>query len=131
MPGVWYPGWFCGTPGWHTPLVSVSAPPPCSLRLLTLLAPSFEGSLEGCVILFPDVLPPAATLLGSLASRRPLPYLPLESTLAKVYQNKQLYLPLESPLMKNPGEGVPTRTSVPTQRMRKSARVARRSRQAR
>src|SRR5258708_36977379 len=30
-----------------------------------------------------------------------------------------------STLVKNPGEGVPTRTSVPTQRMRKSARVAR------
>src|SRR5258708_5239704 len=44
---------------------------------------------------------------------RPAPYLPLESTLAKVYQNKKLYLPLESTLVKNPGEGVPTRTSAP------------------
>jgi hypothetical protein len=30
----------------------------------------------------------------------------LESTLAKVYQNKELDLRLESTLMKNPGEGV-------------------------
>jgi hypothetical protein len=36
------------------------------------------------------------------------PQVPLESTLAKVYQNKQLYLPLESTLMKNPGRGVPS-----------------------
>ena len=32
-------------------------------------------------------------------------HLPLESTLAKVYQNKQLQLPLESTLMQKPGEG--------------------------
>src|ERR1700732_1154799 len=34
--------------------------------------------------------------------------MPLESTLAKVYQNKRLQLPLESTLMKNRGEGAPT-----------------------
>ena len=42
---------------------------------------------------------------------RPLPPLrlislfPLESTLTKVYQNNQLYPPLESTLAKNPGKG--------------------------
>src|ERR1700682_6184860 len=40
-----------------------------------------------------------------ISRSRPLPYLPLESTLAKVYQNKQLHLPLESTLVKKPGEG--------------------------
>ncbi len=40
--------------------------------------------------------------------RAALPYLPLESTLVKVYQNKQLYLPLESTLVKKPGGGGPS-----------------------
>jgi hypothetical protein len=35
------------------------------------------------------------------------PPTPLESTLVKVYENKGLYLPLESTLMKKRGRGVP------------------------
>jgi hypothetical protein len=64
-----------------------------TLRLFTLLAPIFEGSLEGRVILCLCFCRPAAprcfgsSLNHSLADLRAL-YLPLESTLAKVYQNK-------------------------------------------
>ena len=43
--------------------------------------------------------------MRQLVLSAPLPHLPLESTLAKVYQNNQLHLPLESTLMKKPGEG--------------------------
>jgi hypothetical protein len=84
--------------------------------------PELRGEPRGVRYHFPRFSPAGVTLLGSLASRRPLPYLPLESTLAKVYQNKQLYLPLESTLVKNPGEGVPIRTSAKTERMRRGSR---------
>lgn len=39
------------------------------------------------------------------AALEALQYLPLESTLTKVYQNKQLQVPLESTLVKNRGRG--------------------------
>jgi hypothetical protein len=39
--------------------------------------------------------------------------IPLQSTLAKVYQNKQLHLPLESTLVKNRGEEVVSKRKVP------------------
>src|SRR5216684_3341046 len=48
------------------------------------------------------VLQPRATNHAS----RVLPLSLLESTLAELNQNKRLYLPLESTLMKKPGEGV-------------------------
>ena len=49
--------------------------------------------------------PSSSLLFAPLDDSCALLYLPLESTLAKVYQNKQLYLSLESTLMKKQGEG--------------------------
>ena len=73
---------FCKTPGVaYPPSFSVSASTPCALRLGVILS-----------LVFPR-------------PSRTLSYLPLESTLIKVYQNKQLHLPLESTLVKNRGEG--------------------------
>jgi hypothetical protein len=56
----------------------------------------------------PGVACQVRILTHSLAAPHAALYLPLESTLAKVYQNKQLYLPLESTLVKNPGGGGPS-----------------------
>src|SRR5712692_6615572 len=69
------------TRGGIPPSFSVSASTPCALR---------RGAILSLVFPRPS---------------RPLSYLPLESTLVKVYQNKQLHLPLESTLVKNRGEG--------------------------
>lgn len=69
----------------------ISAPAPRPLHLLIL-------SLEECVTLASVFVLPFADLYALL-------YLPLESTLAKVHQNKQLHLPLESTLVRNPGRG--------------------------
>jgi hypothetical protein len=105
---------FCKTRGWGIPNASTgcrgawgtSKRPPSPLRL-------FTRSLEGCVILclyFCRPVAPrcfASSLIHSLADPCAL-YLPLESTFAKVYQNKQLHLPLESTLVKNPGGGGPS-----------------------
>src|SRR5258708_14115589 len=66
------PEMLTGYPGWHIPHnVSALASRRCLMRSPTC----------------------------SLGDLWPLLYLPLESTLAKVYQNKRLQLPLESPLM--------------------------------
>ena len=72
-----------------------SAIPRRTLRLFTRLAPSFEGSLEGRVIIFLSLCRLVApryfvsSLIQSLVDPRAL-NLPSESTLAKVYQNKGL-----------------------------------------
>ena len=77
-----------------------SAKPPRPLRLSVILCPCFcrpprRSGAGICVSL--------GTRHSSLAT---FLHLPLESTLAKVYQNKGLYLPLESTLVKNRGRGV-------------------------
>jgi hypothetical protein len=70
--------------------------------------PGWGGHPE-CFYGTPGVAYPLVSVLTDpLPGPYALLYLPLESTLPKVYQNKQLYLPLESTLVKNPGGGGPS-----------------------
>src|SRR5438445_13864032 len=66
------------------------------------------------------VLQPRATNHAS----RVLPLSLLESTLAELNQNKRLYLPLESTLMKKPGEGWDPPSSFPTPNLRTCQRCS-------
>src|SRR5712692_10179106 len=72
-------------------------------------SPLPDQSLARCLCVSVAISNPVRPLFSSLMSlfHRSLtaPASPLESTLAKVYQNKQLQLPLESTLVKNIGRG--------------------------
>ncbi len=57
-----------------------------------------------------QIIPLREHTLPHLSPSLAAPASPLESTLVKVYQNKQLYLPLESTLMQKGGEGPPLTT---------------------
>jgi hypothetical protein len=93
-----------------------------TLNVSAACRPLFTLSLEGqslaslfsnrrslfsiaCSFSFPKIPGVAYPFATFSADSRAVTHLPLESTLAKVYQNKQLHLPLESTLMQKPGEG--------------------------
>ena len=75
-----------------------------SLRRLRVLCASLPRASKGLPRASRGALSFASVFLP-FAALEALRYLPLESTLAKVYQNKQLQLPLESTLVKNRGRG--------------------------
>src|SRR6202011_3305534 len=101
-------------------------PRPCLRRLCALCASAVNYMFSAVCRLFvplcalfrtpflsfqqtPGVAYPLVSVLTDpLPGLYALLYLPLESTLIKVYQNKHLYLPLESTLVKKRGGGGPS-----------------------